>query len=103
MALAFTEARKIPTQRSIRVQGTLVASSNYASGGEVPTGIVKPGTTKDPFKVVITGKGVYDYKYDFQTGKVKVFTAGVEHAAAAYNAAVSSDVIFMELEYPKFG
>lgn len=103
MALVFTQARVLPQMRSTRIVGTLVASGNYATGGEVPSGITKPATTKDPFIANIQGKGVYDYKYDFATGKVKVFTAGVEHAAAAYNAGVTGDTITMELEYPKLG
>lgn len=103
MALVFTEGRKLPQNRSVRVVGALVASGNYATGGEIPSGLNAPGTTKAPFIANIQGKGVYDYKYDFATGKVKVFTAGVEHAAAAYNAGVTGDVITMELEYPKLG
>ncbi len=103
MAIVFAETRKLPGLRSVKIIGTLTFSGNYATGGEVPTGITKPGTTKDPIRVDFAGRGIYDYKYDSATGKVLVFTGGVQHAAAAYNAAVTGDLVTMEIEYPKFG
>lgn len=105
MPIAFTETRKVPGLRSVRLLGTLTFSGSYATGGEVPSGLVPPGTTKAPFFGNVIGKGVYDYKYDLATGKIKVFTAGAEHAAAAYNAAVTAEngAVQLELEYPKLG
>lgn len=102
MAIAVTEARKIPSLRSIRTMGTLVFSGNYVTGGEVAP-FVKPGTTKSPYDVKISGQGTHDYKFDVATGKIKVFLAGVEIAAAAYPAAVTGDTVRYEAEYPKFG
>ena len=103
MAIVFTETRKLPGLRSIKIIGTLAFSGNYATGGEVPTGIAKPGTTKDPIRVDFAGRGTHDYKYDATTGKVLVYLGGVQHAAAAYAAAVTGDAVTMELEYPKLG
>lgn len=103
MAVAATEARKVPTLRSVRTMGTLAFSGNYVAGGEVPSGFNKPGTTKDPYEVHIVGQGTHDYKYDRATGKIKVFLAGVEIAAAAYPAGVTGDTVRYEAEYPKLG
>lgn len=104
MSVAFTEVRKIPTLRSIRLIGTLTFSGSYVVGGEVPTGIVKPGTTKDPYDARVQGRGDHTYRYDKATGKVKVFVpAGTEHTAVAYAAGVTGDDVRIELEYPKGG
>jgi hypothetical protein len=101
--IVFTKTRDLPGNRSIRILGTLAFSGNYVAGGEVPTGIIKPGTTKNPFNARISGKGTHDFKYDNATGKVLVYLAGVEHAAAAYVAGVTGDSVVAEIEYPKGG
>lgn len=102
MAIAVTEARKLPNLRSVRTMGTLVFSGNYVTGGEVAP-FVKPGTTRMPYGARINGMGTHDYKYDVATGKVLIFLAGVQIAAAAYPAGVTGDVITYDVEYPKFG
>ena len=103
MAIVFTKTRDLPGLRSIRIMGTLAFTGSYVAGGEVPTGIVKPGTTKNPFGARISGKGPHDFKFDPATGKVLVYLAGVEHAAAAYVAGVTGDAVVAEIEYPKLG
>jgi len=103
MAVVFTKTHDLPGLRSIRIVGTLAFTGNYVAGGEVPTGIVKPGTTKNPILARIEGKGTHDFKFDRATGKVLVYSAGVEHAAAAYVAGVTGDVVTAEIEYPKLG
>lgn len=103
MAIVFTKTHDLPGNRSIRIFGTLAFSGNYVAGGEVPSGIVKPGTTKNPIQATVSGKGVHDFKFDRATGKVLVYLAGVEHAAAAYAAAVTGDSVVAEIEYPKGG
>jgi len=88
----------------MRILGTLTFSGSYATGGEIPTGIIKPGTTKGPLLVAFYGKGDHNFKYDATTGKVLAYApGGAQLAAAAYPAGVTTDVVVMELEYPKFG
>jgi len=104
MAIAFTKTNQLHELRSQRVVGTLTFSGSYVVGGEVPTGIVKPGTTKGPLLVDFYSKTANVYRYDSATGKVLVFApGGAELTAAAYPAGVTGDVVVMELEYPKFG
>ena len=103
MAIVFTKTHDLPGNRSIRIAGTLAFSGNYVAGGEVPTGITKPGTTKNPIMAKIEGKGPHDFKFDRATGKVLVYLGGVEHAAAAYVAGVTGDSVIADIEYPKGG
>jgi len=103
MAVVFTETMKSAAGKTVRVFGNLVFSGNYIVGGEVPTGHVKPFTTKAPLSGVVNNKGANTFKYDPVTGKVLVFAAGVELTAAAYPASVTTDPSTMVIEYPKFG
>lgn len=104
MAIAFGQTHKEPGLRSMRILGTLTFSGSYVVGGEVPTGLTKPGTTKNAVMASFMSKGDHNFKYDTAAGKVKVFApAGTELTAAAYPAGVTGDVVVMELEYPKFG
>jgi len=101
MAIAFQEVRKIPTMRSFRIMGTLTFSGNYVVGGEVPTGLIKVWTAKNAFGANFFNKGPHTFRYDPVTGKVLVYLGGVEASAAAYPAAVTSDVVTMDIEYSK--
>ena len=104
MAIVFTQTNKLHELRSQRIVGTLTFSGNYVTGGEVPSGIIKPHTTKNPILVSFMGKGDHNFKYNATTGKVMVYApAGAQLAAAAYPAGVTTDAVVMELEYPKFG
>lgn len=102
MAIVATETRKLPQLRSVKSVGTLAFSGNYSTGGEVVS-IPKPGTTKEPYSVRLEGRGTHDYKYDPASGKVLVFLAGVQIAAAAYPAGVTGDLVRYEAEFPKLG
>lgn len=103
MAVVVTETRKLPNLRSVRSQGTIVFSGNYAADGEAVV-IPKPGTTKAPYTVRISGISGHQYLYDPTTTKVKILTApGVELAAAAYPAGVTGDTITYDAEFPKLG
>jgi len=104
MAIAFTQTHKLHELRSMRLIGTLTFSGNYVTSGEVPLGITKPGTTKNPILVSFASRGDHNFKYDPATGKVLVYVpAGTQLPAAAYPAGVTNDAVTMELEYPKFG
>jgi hypothetical protein len=103
MPIAFTLTNKLHGLRSQRLVGTLTFSGSYATGGEVPTGIAKPGTTKNPILVSFHNKGPVDYRFDSATGKVLAYAAGVEVTAGAYPASVTNDVVVANIEYPKFG
>jgi len=104
MAIVFTQVLKEPGLRSMRIVGTLAFTGNYVVSGEVPSGIVKPHTTKNPIMVKFSGRTSNEYAYDPATGKVLVFApGGAELTAAAYPAGVTGDAVTMELEYPKFG
>lgn len=104
MAAVFTKTHYLHELRSMRVIGTLTFTGNYIVGGEVPTGIVKPGTTKNPILVTFFSRGDHTFKYDSATGKVLVYApGGAQLTAAAYPAGVTSDAVVMETEYPKFG
>lgn len=103
MAIVFAEKTKIPGLRTFRQLGTLTFSGNYVTGGEVPSGIIKVWTSKLPFGARFFNKGPNDFKYDPVSGKVLVYAAGAELAAGAYPASVTSDVVTMDIEYPKLG
>ena len=103
MAIAFVEKVKMPALRSFRQIGTLTFSGSYVVGGEVPTGIIKVWTAKNALGANFFNKGPHTFKYDPVTGKVLVFLGGVEATAAAYPAAVTSDVVTMDIEYLKLG
>lgn len=101
MAVVATEVRRLPQNRSVRTQGTLVLSGNYTTGGD-PVVIPKPGTTKDPYWVKFNSKNGNAFQWD--AGKIKAFSAvGTELAAAAYAAGYTGDVISYEAEFPKLG
>jgi len=102
--ITFAQTHKLHELRSMRIVGTLTFTTNYVTGGEIPTGLIKPGTTKGPILVGFYNKGDHTFKYDASTGKILVYApGGAQLAAAAYPAAVTTDVVTMELEYPKFG
>lgn len=104
MPIAFAQTSKEPGFRSMRILGTLTFSGSYVTGGEVPTGLVKPGTTKNAVMVGFMSKGDHNFKYDAATGKLLVYApGGAQLAAAAYPAGVTGDVVTMEVEFPKFG
>lgn len=103
MPITFTEKVKMPNFRSFRQLGTLTFSGSYVTGGEVPTGIIKVWTAKNAFGANFFNKGPHTFRYDPVTGKVLVYLGGAEVAAGAYPAAVTSDVVTMDIEYPKLG
>jgi hypothetical protein len=104
MAIAFAQTHKEPGLRSMRILGTLTFSGSYVVSGEIPTGLVKPGTTKNAVMTCFMSKGDHNFKYDSSTGKVLVYApGGAQLTAAAYPAGVTNDVVVMEVEYPKFG
>ena len=102
MAIVFTETKRLHNFRTIRVLGTLGFTGNYTTGGEIPTGITfKGGSTRPPVTVRFDNKGTHTFKYDPATGKVLAYSGAAEHAAAAYVAGVTSDVVTMDIEYNK--
>jgi hypothetical protein len=101
--ITFTEKTKVPAMRTFRQIGVLTFSGSYVVGGEVPTGIIKVWTSKPAFGAQFWNKGPHTFRYDPVTGKVLVYLGGVEASAAAYPAAVTSDVVTMDIEYPKLG
>jgi hypothetical protein len=103
MAIAFAQTAKLPELRTMRLIGTLTFTGSYVVGGEIPSGVIKPGTTKNAILASFSNKGANEFRYDTATGKVLVFAAGTELTAAAYPASVTNDVVVMALEYPKFG
>ena len=103
MAIVGTEKYKIPSLRTFRQIVLLTFSGNYVTGGEVPTGIVKVWTSKNAHGAQFWNKGPYTFRYDPVATKVIVYLGGVELAAGAYPAAVTSDIVTMDLEYPKLG
>lgn len=104
MPIAFAQTMRLPEFRTIRVIGTLTFSGSYVVNGEVPTGLLKPGTTKAPLWAQFYSKGTHNFKFDAATGKVLAYApGGTELTAAAYPAGVTTDVVTMEVEYPKFG
>src|SRR5262245_54776800 len=87
-----------------KMYGRLVASGNYASGGDpVDFALISP-TRKQPFTVNIKGKAGFIYAYDLANKKVMVWTnsaGGVnlsltEHTAVALVAGVTGDTIEFE-------
>jgi hypothetical protein len=104
MAIVFTKTHSLHELRSMRIVGSLTFSGSYVTGGEIPSGIIKPGTTKNPIMVSFYNKGDHTARYDAATGKVILYApGGAQLGAAAYPAAVTNDTFVMEQEYPKFG
>jgi hypothetical protein len=102
MAIVFTETRRLHNFRTIRILGTLAFTGNYVSGGEVPTGIIfKGGSTRPPVTVNFFNRGTHTFRYDPATGKVLAYAGSAEHAAAAYVAAITGDVVTADIEYNK--
>jgi hypothetical protein len=109
MALAVSAYKRFRLERIWKVIATLVFSSTYATPGDTLSFLLAgipqsgAGAAQKPLRVIILGKGVYDYKYVPGTtrddGTVKVLTAGVEHTNAAYNAAVTGDTITVDAEF----
>jgi len=103
MPITFTEKAKIPAFRTFRQIGTLTFTGSYVTGGEVPAGIIKVWTSKLPFGAQFWNRGPHTFRFDPITGKVLVYLGGAEVAAGAYPAAVTTDVVTMDIEYPKLG
>jgi len=109
MALVVTKTNKFVEIKLIQGFFTVVASSNYAAGGEVLGLKALFGTHKDPIHVVIRGKAGFVYEYDFVNDKMMVFVnvagganaALGEHTAAAYVAGILADVIKGYAVFPK--
>lgn len=101
MAIAFTQTMKLPEFRTIRVVGTLTFSGSYVTSGEVPTGLNKPGTLKNPILAGFMNKGTHTFRYDSATGKVLAYSGATEVTAGAYPAGVTSDVVTAIFEFPK--
>lgn len=103
MPMVVTTTMQSTDQKTQKVLGTIVFSGNYPAGGEAfPTQAV--GTDKAPLRVVINGINlVHGYVYNPATGKVmaRLIATGAEHAAAAYAANITGDVINFEATYPK--
>jgi len=103
MANTVTELRRLPGFRHVVVQGTIVLSGSYATGGET-LNIPKPGTTKAPYELTFVSKNGNAFIWDHTTDKMKAFSAvGTELAAGAYAAGYTGDVIRYQAVYPKFG
>lgn len=103
MPIAFVERTKVPAFRTFRQIGTLTFSGSYVTGGEIPTGLIKVWTSKPAFGAQFWNKGPYTFRYDPATGKVLAYLGGTELAAGAYPAPVTSDVVTIDIEYPKLG
>lgn len=78
--------------------GTITASGDYVSGGDVLSfrdGEIK--SSRIPENVEIHGIAGWQYSYDPQTdqgdGLMLAFFAGVEEGAGAYDAAIIADTI----------
>lgn len=101
MALAVTLDRKIADLKTIHIWFTVVASGNYAAGGEALGLKALAKCRKDPLSVVITGKAGFSYPYDYANDKMRVHVndaGGVnaaqgEHTAVAYVAGITGDTI----------
>jgi hypothetical protein len=90
-----------------QVIGKLTFSGNYPTGGEVlKISDLAVGTDKRPIRAIITGSSQHFlYVYDDGNQKVMVRTPGtppVEHAAAAYDAAVVADTVEYLFIFDKF-
>jgi len=117
MALAFTLVDSWDDGRRIHVAGTIVASGNYATGGDAldlsSIGAAGVPTTKPPIQGTAWMDGLAGYDYVFSPGatinanKVKMFQqasgAGAfsELAAGAYPTAISGDTITFYGIFPR--
>ena len=110
MTLTLNGPRR-PGFHTIEIFGTIVASGNYAAGGDT-LDLTQLGSilrAKDPLFVEIQGISGFVYQYNPTTKKVLVYcnTAGGanaplgEHTAAAYAAGVTGDTIRMRAVFPK--
>lgn len=106
MAYTLTVAAQHRVGKRLLVNGTLVFSGNYATGGEAIDFVANGVRSIDakPEFMQIAGKAGYLYEYDKANNKVIIrgqeptsATAGVialsQLAAAAYPGAVTADVI----------
>lgn len=106
--------------KRIHVLGTITFSGSYPTGGELLNMVtslsnsIQGGgsgvwTVKQPNWVSITGKGGFEYMYDYSNQKVMVYTntAGGangnlgEHTAAAYAAGVTADIVKFYAIFPR--
>ncbi len=104
MTLVVTNVERWFDGQRVHQVGTILASANYATGGEtVNFAQSEIKSNRVPDWVEIHGKAGYVYGYDPGTtlanGKMLVFEAGAdgaaldEHANGAFAAAVIADVI----------
>lgn len=102
MALAGTRTKRDQMPGMLVGVFSVVASGNYATGGDsLDLQPLMGITTKQPDMVFISGKAGFVYPYDLANKKMLVFcnTAGGanaalgEHTAAAYAAGVTGDTI----------
>jgi len=109
MALAVTKLQKWADLKSVIGTFSVVASSNYAAGGEALGLQALFAMRKAPFYVVIRGMAGFIYEYDYVNDKMLVFlntagganTALGEHTAAAYVAGITGDTIRGYVVFPK--
>jgi len=109
MALTVTVNRKSSDLKEIRLYCRITASGSYASPDPLDFRGLPGWTAKDPVQVEITGKAGYIYKYDYANRGMRAFiptavsgnSPFAEHSVAAYNAALSGDVIDAVVTYSK--
>jgi len=109
MSLAVTKLNKSANLGTIFGTFSVVASSNYAAGGEVLGLQALFGMRKAPLFVVVRGMAGFIYEYDYANDKLLVFTnsagganaALTEHTAAAYVAGITGDTIRGFVKFPK--
>lgn len=104
MALTLTTQKTLRGVNFTLVIFRLVASGNYAVGGEVPTPTIQSLNRfngRPVARCTISGRAGFVYSYNESNGKVQVWcnTAGGvngglgEHTAVAYVAGVTGDMI----------
>ncbi len=108
MALAATRLTRVKNGTTIRASFSIVASGNYATGGDaLDFGPLIGFTNRQPKTVRIAGKAGFEYDYDYVNKKMLVYcnTAGGanaalgEHTAVAYVAGVTGDTIQADCEW----
>jgi len=108
MPLTATIKEHWMVNTKINVIGTLVASGNYAAGGEVPAfssaESCKIKTGSAAVFEIVSGISKYMYRFNIANGKILVFdpATGLEIATAAYPAGVTGDTITFLAIYHKF-
>ncbi len=105
MTLVITNEKRWFDGQRIHQVGTILASDNYATGGDVldfRDGEIK--SSRIPDRVDIYGIAGWQYAYDPQTGiedgLMLAHFAGVEEGAGAYDAAIIADTIRYHAIFP---